>query len=98
MRTYTGITNDIVKRLRQHNREIAGGANATANIYPLAYFLRIKNLTKSEALSIERRIHIMKRKKPGRYCSWLGSLRCVADLADRKLVRIVDVEYLGVSP
>lgn len=32
--TYIGCTNDLVRRLRQHNREITGGANRTRDNGP----------------------------------------------------------------
>lgn len=56
-RTYLGITNNLKRRLRQHNGEISGGAKYTSNFKGTGewqYFLNISNLSKSEALSIER--------------------------------------------
>lgn len=55
--TYLGITNNSIRRLRQHNGEIKGGAKYTNSFKgngEWIYYLKIKNLTKSEALSIER--------------------------------------------
>jgi predicted GIY-YIG superfamily endonuclease len=55
--TYLGITNNSKRRLRQHNGIIKGGAkytNAFKGDGEWIYYLKIKNLTKSEALSIER--------------------------------------------
>lgn len=34
MRTYAGVTNDLAKRIRQHNGELAGGARATLSTRP----------------------------------------------------------------
>jgi hypothetical protein len=34
MRTYAGVTNGILKRIRQHNGEISGGASATKTTRP----------------------------------------------------------------
>lgn len=34
MRTYAGVTNDLPKRIRQHNGELAGGARATSTTRP----------------------------------------------------------------
>lgn len=56
-RTYLGVTNNLNRRIRQHNGEISGGARYTKNFKgdgKWEYFLNISNLTKSEALSIER--------------------------------------------
>ena len=63
--TYLGITNNSKRRLRQHNGILKGGAkytNAFKGDGEWVYYLKIKNLTKSEALSIERTAK-NKRKK-----------------------------------
>jgi predicted GIY-YIG superfamily endonuclease len=54
--TYLGVTNNSDKRIRQHNGEIKGGAKYTRarkknGIWK--YYLKISNLTKSEAYSME---------------------------------------------
>ena len=58
-RTYLGITNNPNRRIRQHNGEIKGGAKYTHSFKGNGYWnykLHITNLSKSEALSIERTI------------------------------------------
>lgn len=59
---YCGISNDIKKRLRQHNGEIVGGAKYTKAFGPcvLVYQERAKN--KSEALKRECEIKAMTRR------------------------------------
>ena len=54
--TYLGITNNSTKRLRQHNGEIKGGAKYTHSFKGdgIWKYCKIKNLNKSEALSLER--------------------------------------------
>tara|TARA_B100001121_G_C18646439_1_gene601890 strand:+ start:1003 stop:1353 length:351 start_codon:yes stop_codon:yes gene_type:complete len=67
--TYLGITNNSIRRLRQHNGEIKGGAKYTHSFKgdgQWIYYLKIKNLTKSEALSIERTTKNKRKKATGK--------------------------------
>jgi predicted GIY-YIG superfamily endonuclease len=41
MRTYVGVTNNLVRRLRQHNGEIVGGARATHTTRPWELFVLV---------------------------------------------------------
>ena len=64
-RTYLGITNNLKRRIRQHNNEIKGGAKYTHNFRGNGiwyYYRYIPDLTKSESLSIERSIKNNKNK------------------------------------
>lgn len=65
---YTGITNDLEKRLRQHNGEILGGAIYTRSKRPvvLKYFEKLKN--RSDALKREYEIKQMRREEKERFC------------------------------
>lgn len=54
--TYTGITTDLNRRLRQHNGEITGGAKATRSKGPYVVYHHIDKLTKSDALVMEYKI------------------------------------------
>jgi structure-specific endonuclease subunit SLX1 len=67
--TYLGITNNLKRRIRQHNGEIKGGARSTSRRKgngEWIYHLIVPNLTKSEALSLERLLKIHRRKGKGR--------------------------------
>ena len=68
-RTYLGVTTDYVRRIRQHNGEIKGGAKYTKNFkgggnWELILF--VDDLTKSKALSVERTVKNMRRRGKGK--------------------------------
>lgn len=60
-RLYTGITNDVEKRLMQHKGELKGGAKFTKAFKPkkIEKIWKVKN--KSEALKMEYRIKQLSR-------------------------------------
>jgi predicted GIY-YIG superfamily endonuclease len=84
--TYNGSTNDLVRRLRQHNGEIKGGAKATHNKGPWEYYAILTGFeTHQETLSCEWRIkHPTNNKiRPRKYCGINGrieSLKIVLNL------------------
>lgn len=67
--TYVGITNNLKRRIRQHNKEIKGGARSTSRRKgngKWLYHLVVPNLTKSEALSLEKLLKIHYHKGKGK--------------------------------
>lgn len=75
--TYNGSTNDLVRRLRQHNGELVGGAKATHNKGPWEYYAILTGfITHKEALSCEWRIKHPTNKKlrPKKYCGINGRI------------------------
>lgn len=67
--TYLGVTNKSERRIRQHNGEIKGGAKYTKIFKKNGtwiYHVKISNLTKSEAYSIERTAKNLRKKAKGK--------------------------------
>jgi putative endonuclease len=67
-KTYIGITNNITRRIRQHNNEICGGAKYTTrniNNGMWIYYGFINNLSKNLCLSLEKKIKIKSKKCNG---------------------------------
>jgi predicted GIY-YIG superfamily endonuclease len=65
-KTYVGVTNNLGRRIRQHNSIICGGARYTkSNNCIWNYHTIIENLNKHNALSIEKKIKIYSRKFKG---------------------------------
>lgn len=66
--TYNGCTNDMAKRLRQHNGEISGGARSTRRFAGLWQVLAVVEsptfTTKSAAMSFEWWIRYPTGRKP----------------------------------
>lgn len=74
--TYNGKTNNIVKRLNQHNGKIKGGAKSTKGKQWEVYALLTGFPNEQNALSCEWRIkHPTKsRKRPSKYCGVNGRI------------------------
>ena len=76
--TYNGSTNNLIRRLRQHNGEIVGGAKATKGKGPWVYIVVWEGFkSKQEALSCEWRIKhpTNTRKRPSEYNGVNGRIK-----------------------
>ena len=68
-KTYLGVSTDVVRRIRQHNNEICGGARYTKiNKEEGLWFPKVivTDLSKNQALSFERTIKNMRRSGRGK--------------------------------
>ena len=76
--TYNGSTNNLVRRLRQHNGEIVGGAKATRGKGPWVFIAVWEGFqSHKEALSCEWRIKhpTNSRKRPPQYNGVKGRIK-----------------------
>ena len=64
-RTYVGVTNDIHRRLRQHNGHLSGGAQYTKAHRPWFMNSLFELPSRREALSLEWKIKHQKRRSDG---------------------------------
>lgn len=65
------MTNNITRRLRQHNGELVGGAKATSRMRPVHLYCLIEGFPDQiKALQFEWRVKhpTGKRKRPRKYC------------------------------
>lgn len=77
-RTYNGSTNNLHRRIRQHNGMIVGGAHATKEYRPWQYCAFLTGFkTQKEALSCEWRIRhpTNSKKRPVKYCGCKGRIK-----------------------
>ena len=75
--TYNGSTNNLIRRLRQHNGQIGGGAKATQDKGPWEYYAILTGFEDhNEALSCEWKIKhpTGKKLRPKKYCGVLGRI------------------------
>jgi len=79
--TYNGSTNNLVRRLRQHNGELVGGAKATRGKGPWVYMGIWEGFqSHREALSCEWRIKhpTNSRKRPPQYNGVKGRIKSLS--------------------
>lgn len=108
--TYNGSTNNMIKRLRQHNGILKGGAKATHGKQWEIYVIMTGFKTHKEALSCEWRIKhpTNSRKRPAKYCGVNGRVsglnevivsdkwtsKCEADICDGQYDLYINKEVI----
>ena len=65
-KSYVGVTNNLARRMRQHNGIIVGGARYTRACRPWAFFAVFQVSNRHDALSIEWKIKHQKKSKDGK--------------------------------
>jgi putative endonuclease len=60
---YTGVTNDIERRIKQHNGEVAGGAKYTHTRQPCTVVYTEKHQNRSDAQKREYEIKSLTKKQ-----------------------------------
>lgn len=84
--TYVGITNNLNRRIRQHNGELVGGAKYTTNKKQDGEWIvygTINGLEKRQSLSLEKKIQIRSRKTKGS-TPLDRRLNCIAKLLEEE--------------
>jgi predicted GIY-YIG superfamily endonuclease len=64
-KSYVGVTNNLARRLRQHNGDIVGGARYTKGSRPWAFFAVFQVSNRHDALSIEWKVKHQKKARDG---------------------------------
>ena len=64
-RSYVGVTNDLGRRMRQHNGHIAGGARYTTMFKPWRVHALFRLRHRRDALSLEWHVKHRRRKVDG---------------------------------
>jgi predicted GIY-YIG superfamily endonuclease len=88
-RTYNGYTIDLHRRLRQHNREIAGGAKSTqGRTWEYLAVVSSPDWTKQDAMKVEWHIRYPTRKKPRprEFCGVQGRLASLDLITSQNMV------------
>ena len=75
--TYNGYTNNLQRRIRQHNGDIKGGAKSTHNKGPWRYYCIITGFEDNiEALQMEWKLRTIKgRRRPSKYNKPIGRIK-----------------------
>lgn len=64
-RSYVGVTNDPMRRIRQHNGSLQGGAKYTTKFGPWSFHAIFRFDSRHDALSVEWKVKHRKSKSDG---------------------------------
>jgi predicted GIY-YIG superfamily endonuclease len=64
--SYVGVTNNMARRIRQHNGEIVGGARYTSRHAPWRVFAMFQLKCRHDALSLEWKVKHRKNSSDGK--------------------------------
>lgn len=85
-RTYIGMTNDVLRRLSQHNGELVGGAKYTVSGRPWSVHMVLGPYeTKSQACKVEWRAKRFRGAERFKYRKWVAELNDDANDKDKHL-------------
>jgi len=85
-RTYIGVSNDIYRRLKQHNGQIRGGAKYTRSGRPWQIVMVLGPYkTCQEACRVEWRAKRFRGKERFKYRKWVAELDDDSDDIDKSL-------------
>jgi len=86
-KTYAGYTNNLTRRLRQHNQEIVGGARYTSSATNWTYLsiMTSTNWNKIRALQVEylHKYPTRKKPRPSKFSRPTGRIRSLTEICSR---------------
>ena len=80
-RTYVGVTDNLQRRIRQHNGDLVGGARYTKNWRPWKIHSIFRLLSRRDALSLEWNIKHRRRSSDGSGIN--GRVACAVRIGSR---------------